>query len=380
MASSEESYKKILVQRYKDGVANDDELSVFFFLLAEGQLDRDLEESFSGEEGRWADKGAGKGFLRSLNIYRLGIAASVIFVLIISGLWYYQLPPESSQDKAYHIAPGGDYATLSLSNGKTVRLSDLHSGELIKQGNLRIRKTKAGEVVLSVRAGKASEPLTYQCITTPPGGKWKIVLPDGSRVTLNAASSLSYPSSFEEGGRRVKMTGEVFFQIAKLNDKHGRRLPFIVEVGNEMIEVHGTTFNVNAYSDEENITTTLLEGSVSLSVKGSSERLKLSPGQRASLQGNHFIKEEVNASAVSSWVDNEFVFDNQDIETSLRQIGRWYNVNIIYDVAPECYKIGGSLSRTNKLDDVLRALSLTGCVAFKVEGRTIHVVAANKEH
>jgi ferric-dicitrate binding protein FerR (iron transport regulator) len=281
------------------------------------------------------------------------------------------------------LAPGGNKAILQLGNGSTIILDSAHNGLLARQGGARVIKLDSGE--LSYQGGAqaggpkgshadvSAAPL-YNTITTPRGGQYQLVLPDGTRVWLNAASSLRFPTAFTGSDRTVSMTGEAYFEVA--SDKVR---PFHVQVNQMTVDVLGTHFNVMAYSDEKAVKTTLLEGSVKVE-EGSLERL-LSPGQQASLSNpvpvgstapRKLAVQSVDVQQVVAWKNGFFELDNMDLGTIMRQISRWYDVDINYQTMDTTTRFGGGISRKLNLPDVLRLLEVNG-VRFKLENRILTI-------
>jgi transmembrane sensor len=270
---------------------------------------------------------------------------------------------QSQQDRM----PGGDRAILTLSDGSTILLDSAGNGVLAQQGNTSVIKKNDGQLEYNSLDGKTGE-VAYNILKTPMGGQYKITLPDGSKVWLNAASSLKYPVVFVGAERRVEITGEAYFEIAKDLNK-----PFKVQLNNMEVEVLGTHFNVNGYSDEEAIKTTLLEGKVK--VLAAKEFKFLVPGQQAQLKssGNISVTNDVSLEETVAWKDGNFQFENSDIKTVMRQLARWYEVDISYKGNINKHFIG-SISRDVKLSQVLTMLQQTGEVKFKIEGKNLIVM------
>jgi ferric-dicitrate binding protein FerR (iron transport regulator) len=237
---------------------------------------------------------------------------------------------------------------------------------LTQQGSAKVIKLE-GKLLYDLGSEKAKQ-IVYNTISTPKGGQYQLELPDGSLVWLNASSSIYFPTSFIEKERRVEITGEAYFEVAKSADK-----PFIVSVNNSEVQVLGTHFNINAYSDEEEVRTTLLEGSVKF-VDGSNTSL-LQPGQQSQLTKDRIVKvaSNVDVNEVVSWKNGLFSFENAGIETIMRQLSRWYDVEIDYKGKTDDIFVA-EMSRNIKLSDVLKALELTGRVKFEIDGKKIVVM------
>lgn len=263
------------------------------------------------------------------------------------------------------IKPGSNKAILTLSNGKQLVLDDANNGDLAQQGNTKIIKIDGR---LAYHKENGATEVVYNTITTPKGGQYQLVLADGSLVWLNAASSLRFPTAFPGKERSVELTGEGYFEIAK-----NAAQPFHVKVNNMEVEVLGTHFNIMAYGDESMIKTTLLEGSVKL--KNGAQSAFLKPGQQARLKDENVkIVDDVDIEGVMAWKNGFFQFDrNTSIQQVMRQIARWYDVDINYDGAVPRRSFGGKISRESNLSEVLKVLEVSK-VHFKLEGKKLSVM------
>lgn len=292
---------------------------------------------------------------------RAGIAAAV--AMVVFGVWFFNYRAEIFDDAlddknvAYQndVAPGKNDATLTLANGKTISLSDAESGVVVGSS-----KIMYGDQTLISDVGRNERMV----IKTPRGGTYHITLSDGTKVWLNAASSLVYsPLLNKNNERRVLLEGEAYFEVAK-----DKAHPFIVESKGQEIKVLGTHFNVNSYPDEPVTRTTLLEGSVKVN------NTRIMPGQRAVLTGNTIKVEKANLDGEMAWKNGDFLFDGEDFRAAMRKVARWYDVEVVYDpLVPERIKLGGWVSRSKNLSAVLKVLESTGEVHFKVTGRRIIV-------
>ena len=269
------------------------------------------------------------------------------------------------------VLPGGDKAMLTLADGSTIVLDSAGNGVLAQQGNTQIIKQQNGQLIYN-SSGEGNN-IAYNILSTPHGGQYKLTLPDGSKVWLNAASSLKYPTSFTGNSRQVEITGEAYFEIAPLSPKEGQKIPFIVRVNEMEVEVLGTHFNVNGYEDEQIIHTTLLEGRVKINTKEGSNFLK--PGQQAQLQKSGKIKlvNDADLEEIMAWKNGNFQFENADITVVMRQLARWYDVEVEYKGNVSRHFIG-TISRSVNLSQVLTMLEQTGEVKFKIEGRKVIVM------
>lgn len=302
---------------------------------------------------------------------RFAIAAAVAAVLLLAGLFYYNFDIRSSQLKeiAYKndVAPGKNGATLTLANGKQIRLNQALNGELAKEAGVRISKSADGQLIYEV-TGADADPGRMNTLSTAKGESYQLRLPDGSLVWLNAASSLTYAADLNSHGKRkVKLDGEAYFEITK-----DKTHPFVVETRKQEVEVLGTHFNVNAYADEPVVATTLLEGSVR--VTGDRMNQTIRPGEQAINNGSGIQVRDVDVETVVDWKSGGFILDRVDFRTVMRKIARWYNIEVVYDPAvPYDMISGGYISRSMQLSSVLKLIEKSGQVRFRIEGRTVHV-------
>ena len=307
-----------------------------------------------------ADKTGKRKPARIVRLSRRMIAAAAVIILIGFGtfLWLTngnrenttaELPGRLKND----AAPGGHKAVLTLADGSRIVLDSAMNGLLAQQGKAKILKTGDGKLAYSLSENLENE-LLYNTVTTPRGGQYQIILPDGTQVWLNAATSLRFPTAFASNERIVELTGEAYFEVKK-----NRTSPFTVKTGDASIQVLGTHFNVMAYSDEDEMKTTLLEGSVKITKTGS-EALLL-PGQQAISKGNSNLQVIKNADTdeAVAWKNGYFQFSKID-ENALRQISRWYDVDVVYEGPVKQREYSGKIDRNVKLSNVLEALKLIG--------------------
>lgn len=276
------------------------------------------------------------------------------------------------------IAPGKKGAILTLSDGTTVNLDTAHGGVLAIQGKTIV--TAANGAVSYEKAHPTGGTPLYNTINTPRGRQFKIVLSDGSQVWLNAASSIRYPAVFEGSQRKVQITGEAYFEIAAAYSRStGEKIPFIVQFNTPSgysgeVNVLGTHFNVNAYAEEMAVKTTLMEGSVKISLDNEESAL-LQPGQQVGIgkNGKMKITSNIDVDAVMAWKNGYFSFDRTDMATLMREISRWYDVEIEYAGAIPDRKFGGEISRNSNASDVLKIMEESK-VFFRIEDKKIIVL------
>lgn len=310
------------------------------------------------------------------------VAASIsVLLLSASAFFLFQHKKENQIIAAQNnaplkndIAPGRNNATLTLDNGTTIILDTAANGTLAQQGNTNVQKIN-GQIAYRKTDGTINAKPVYNTITTANGNQYQLVLADGSKVWLNAASSIRFPTSFVGNERKIEITGEAYFEVA-----HDASKPFKVELkskagANEEIEVLGTHFNVNSYLDEPEMKITLLEGSVRI---GNREGVKtLVPGQQARITSNGIdIKNNVNTDQVVAWKNGYFIFDNTDIYTLMRQVARWYNVQVDFEGKVTRDGFSGKISRDVPLTKFIKVLELND-VKVNTEGRKITIGLEN---
>ncbi|MEP7376367.1 MAG: FecR domain-containing protein [Chitinophagaceae bacterium] len=307
----------------------------------------------------------------------LRVAAVAAGLLLVGSVYFIAVQkttsakPVSTSDIAVNIKdvePGSSRAILMLGDGSKIDLDKRDPGLLARQGSVQVVKLADGTLGYRPQGNeKEEENMLFNTITTPRGGEYKLTLPDGSKVWLNASSSLRFPTVFTGTERRVEVSGEAYFEVAK-----NRAMPFIVSVnGKQEVTVLGTHFNINAYNEEGTEKITLLEGSVMVAEKNYSITLK--PGQQSALTENGFKSQEADVEQVIAWKDGFFEFENASLETVMRGIGRWYDVDIRYQDKPETSVIfGGRISKHLPLSNVLKMLETYG-VNAKINGREIMI-------
>lgn len=376
----DKEFRERLIRRYVNNQANEEELEAYFHLLRQGELD-ELLEKYMEEEGKtFKERREDQEHQeyqefqeqpehRTARVRKLWIrvaAAAVILIFLSVGISLLLTDKPQYEKVALNndVTPGGNKATLTLADGRTISLTEAASGELAVQSGVVVRKAADGQLVYEVAAtNDATVPLTYNTIATPRGGQYQVVLPDGSEVWLNAASSLKYPASFSGlQERQVELTGEAYFEVAADKDK-----PFVVVSGQQSIEVLGTHFNVNAYRDEPATKTTLLGGSIRLHSEETEATYVLSPGQQAIKHGTSFQVVKVDAQSAIAWKNGKFVFNGESLESILLKVARWYDVAIEFqDEQAKEIRFGGTMSRFENISKVLNKLEITGNVQFKM--------------
>ena len=324
--------------------------------------------------------------LLRLNWGRIAAAAAVL-LLVSTGAYFLlrnnSIGPiaktEMQQSRFKNdVAPGGNKAILTLDNGTQIILDSAANGTLTQQGNTKVIKLDSGQLAYQQLA-TGNEPISYNTVSTPKGGQYQIILSDGSKVWLNAASSLKYPTAFTGKERNVELTGEGYFEVA-----HNAAKPFHVSIASSLgdgrdmqVEVLGTHFNINAYSDESSIKTTLLQGSVKVTLRqAQGDKVQIiKPGEQASvtLSGADIIVGEADVDEAVAWKNGRFQFNNSDIKTIMRQLARWYDVDVTYEGnIPERF-FTADISRNTNLSELLKVLELSK-IHFTIEGKKLTVM------
>nr|WP_121272966.1 FecR family protein [Pedobacter schmidteae] len=316
--------------------------------------------------------------------WSISVAAMIIISLSVAS--YFLLKTKNDLQVAVienDISPGGNKAVLTLANGKRVTLNDANQQELLEQQGVKISKTADGKLVYMTctTCNEKTDKQLFNTIETPRGGQYEIRLPDGTRVWLNAASKLIYPISFQtQKERRVQLFGEAYFEVAqqdRIVKKHTEpegKLPFVVQTDKQEVEVLGTHFNINSYSDEPDTRTTLLEGSVK--VFSTQKSVLLKPNQQAILvTANQLLIKAVNAKESIAWKQDYFMFNKESLLSIMRKISRWYDVDVIYETEMlKSQRFSGTVSRFKNLAELLEKLELTGPVKFKITDKKIIVM------
>ncbi|ARS39132.1 hypothetical protein CA265_05365 [Sphingobacteriaceae bacterium GW460-11-11-14-LB5] len=302
----------------------------------------------------------------------LAIAASLLVIMSI-GLYFYLHNQRIDYNLALHdIQPGGNKATVTLANGQRFDLKNLEGGVVVDKSGLEYND---GTAISEI--GSAKGAAQQLVLSTPKGGQYQITLSDGTKVWLNAASSLKFLSSFAgQKERRVELTGEAYFQV-----NHDAKQPFRVMSAGQLAEDLGTSFNINNYADEPLSKTTLVEGSMQVrSLKNAQDKnpILLKPSQQASIDAVGAISlRMVNTAETLGWKNDNFIFDGEDLNSAMRKIARWYNIDVVYepDVKANSTPIlDGLVSRKSKLSEVLKWIETVGEVRFKIEGRRVTVM------
>lgn len=304
------------------------------------------------------------------------IAASLLLFVLAGSIYFYsnkkiEEPVHYTKLLEGDVGPGGDNAILELADGSIINLDAANLGELGNMGNMSIKKQADGLLSIEI-SNSENSTIEKNTIRTPAGGQYQVKLPDGTRIWLNASSSITFSNAFVNRYREVELSGEAFFEVAKMQIRN-RSIPFFVVNNNQRIEVLGTQFNVYDYPGES-IETTLLEGSVRIHSLESSSSTVLKPGQQSKIVNGAIETKDADLESTLSWKNGDFIFNNEDLSSIMKKLERWYDVEIEYSSSVVPRKFSGAVSRSKNLSEVLKIMEFTGKVTFKIEGRRVIVM------
>lgn len=339
-----------------------------------------MQADYEGSYKRMRENLQSRVGKRAPLIQRYWWGAAAAMLLLVAGAWFLtsekkqQETAQTQQPQIAEIPPGQEGAVLTLADGSKVLLDTMGNGVFTHQNGAALY-LQNGQLEYK-KSGEADGTGTYNTLATPKGRQFRIVLPDGTVAWLNAASSIRYPTGFTKDIRRVDITGEVYFEAAAAT-KQGKKIPFVVNADNRFeVEVLGTHFNVNAYADEPLLNTTLLEGKVAVTGVRTKQKVVLEPGQQASLQTKSGAKElsvrKAATGKVMAWKNGVFDFDDARIDEVMRQLKRWYDIDVKYESGVPDIEFVGKMTRDIPLNGLLIALEKSN-VHFRIEGRTLVV-------
>ncbi|MFS2185336.1 FecR family protein [Mucilaginibacter sp. Mucisp84] len=309
----------------------------------------------------------------------LWAAASLVAIALLAGLLFMPVKKDNTtgtivKNTKTTILPGSNKAYLTLANGNKIVLDDAKNGQLAAEAGVKVSKAANGVVVYKFdrKPGEqAHEGVPrINTITTPRGGQYEVILGDGSSVKLNAASYIRFPEYFTGANREIELNGEAYFEVAR-----DKAHPFIVKANGTQVQVFGTHFNINAYSDNDDITTTLLEGSVKMS-KGTASVMLL-PGQQGTVNqnGSSIKVQKADVEANMAWINGFFIFHDQSIVNIMKQVSRWYDVDVEYqDAQVQENEFGGTISKYKDIKELLDNIKFTGSIHYKIEGRRVIIM------
>ena len=392
MSSSEPNpLIKQLAKKWQENTITEEEKHLFN--LWYDSFDDDSLENVTSEEREQLAARLYQGILEKENIrvsgstiYRwrplYAVAALLLVFLAFGGYFLLQYnttsnPEFTAKKKVIDVSPGQNKAVLTLADGTKIKLTGSNTGILASEGNVSISKNKEGQIVYETLANDKSNTnaIAYNTLSTPRGGQYQVNLPDGTKVWLNATTTLKFPVVFNKNERRVELNGEAYFEVNPISSSKGsaKKIPFLVISHGQKIEVLGTHFNVNAYADEPNIKTTLLEGSVKVINSNAQQSAVLKPGQQ-SVVDNEITVTDVDATQAIDWQQGYFTFDNESVESIMRKISRWYNVSVTYQGNIRHRKFGGRISKFENVSQILQIMEKTKVIHFKIEERRIIVM------
>ena len=298
-------------------------------------------------------------------------AVAAVVVAFVGGLLYWQMTgspqPEVKQVAIARIEQGGMRAVLITETGQQVVLQGLKDTCLNITGTETLNIREDGSLKYSLSA--LSSMSEWHTLRIPKGGEYKIVLDDGTEIWLNSASELKYPAHFVGNERRVQLTGEAYFQVAR-----NEAAPFIVETRDMDVKVLGTSFNVSVYEDEESCHATLVEGRVEVNDKVNGEKVVLTPGKQALLRGGEMTVREVNTKLYTLWRLDRFTFASEDMEGGIRKLSRWYNVDFFFaNSSMKQKRFTGSLPKYADISQVLKMIEMTTDIKFEIKEHTIMI-------
>ncbi|PRD56065.1 FecR family protein [Sphingobacterium gobiense] len=318
---------------------------------------------------------------RYRRLWRYAGAVAMFLLTIAIAFWVYHDPKKEAllvaeqQNEVEEVLPGKERAMIVLNNGKSIDLEALPGDTTLQMEGFCIHKSRDG--IISYQADKDYQTagrLVYNRIVTPKGGEYALLLPDGTKVWLNAVTTLRYPVVFDDKERVVQMEGEAYFEVSKA-ERHGKRIPFIVETGKQRLEVLGTVFNLNTYTND--LVTTLVEGKVKLSFSGTDAADKILEANdqvRFDREKERYTYAKVDPLYFTSWKNGNFAFSNTDVHQVMEDIARWYDIEVIYKLSSQHIRFSGRISRYENIDKMLELIAMTGEVRFKREGRRVYVL------
>lgn len=375
----------ILISKYRDNTASEAE--------KEELLKWYRQKAYQDAEFPESDNAVGDFILSRLNreikstdkripSARWLAAASILLILGISSLFVFKFPGKAIKNNVAltqknDIPPGRNKAVLILADGSKISLTDAGNGKIANQNGIQITKSADGQLVYTLKSAEdqntasgsagGGQPIAFNTIETPKGGQYQVILPDGSKVWLNAFSSLKFPVNFSSAKeRRVELKGEAYFEVV-----HNEAIPFRVVTDQQVVEDIGTRFNINAYDDEANSKTSLLQGKVRITANG--KIALLNPGQQATI-ANGIKVSEVNIEEVIAWKNGYFSFDDEKLENIMKSVSRWYVVDVVFeDESLKSETYGAITTRFANISTLLKIMEQTGDARFSIEGSTIKI-------
>ena len=370
----------IFIEQYYDHFGKEEDITNTLSLAEMLKLENEIKGNIDTRILRIEQK---RGSTWAISTFQRWAAAAAILVMVSTGVYlFYNHSGEkypiawNDQSGRYKndVAPGGDKAILILGDGTKVVLDNTQNGAIGEQGNSKVLKIDAGKLAYNTMSNGKNIPtiIPVNTVSTPRGGQFQIELSDGTKVWLNATSSLRFPTAFIKGKeRKVELTGEAYFEVTK-----NETMPFKVIVNKMEVQVLGTHFNVMAYNNERAIKTTLLEGQVKVYTPSDKKSVILKPGQQASLDNNSIevnVSQNVDMDLIVAWKNGFTAFKSADIATIMRQVERWYDVDVDYEGVVPVRTFTGKISRNANLSELLRLLEVSK-IHFTIDGKKITVL------
>lgn len=366
---NKKSFYRELVTRYAANKATPNEVELLFNLLKQGELDQSLHDEMN------LAAGISDAPVKRMFFWKRVAAAAILVIIVTSAYFiFFTKPapkiaesPNGTEQLKHDASPGGNRAVLTLGNGQKILLDSAQVGKIASQGNANILKSDSGKLAYHLQNGKSTEIL-YNTLATPRGGQFQLVLPDGTKVWLDASSSITYPTAFTGMERKVEATGQLYFEVVHKDDQ-----PFVVTSGGLEIKDIGTAFNINTYSDEPIARITLAEGSAEVRKKNQSIILK--PGQQIQSSGAKVLTlvPEADVEQALAWKNGMIKLGGTTIHEIMRQLSRWYDVDISYEGNLDKAVFSGVVSRKQNASGLIRILEATGSVHFVIEDKKITV-------
>lgn len=365
-----------LLEKYSQGSCTDEEKAIVesWYLSASGNADdSDLAApDFEKADGK-LQSALGLVPKETIKLWpRIAVAASILLVCGASLIFYLNnINGEKDLNTSVlnDVTPGINNATLTLANGQKIILDNAANGKIAEQAGVSVSKTADGQIMYSIKDLKNTGKADFNTLSTANGEQYQIILPDGTKVWLNAATSLKFPLTFAGlSQRKVTLIGEAYFEVYK-----DKKKPFIVHSAQQDVEVLGTHFNINAYKDEPTVKTTLLEGAVKVN-----RNYILKPGEQFTInqEGKAGIK-LVNVEDVIAWKKGNFEFNDENVYEIMRKVARWYDVEVIYENQIPLTKMEGTMSRFQNVSRILDVLESTGLLSYRVEGKKLYISKAS---
>jgi transmembrane sensor len=372
----EKKNAKVLLEKYTAGLCTEEEQAMvenWYLVLPDLGVAPDQAQILRSKREVWKRLSFHQRVYRWTAIRYIGTAAALA-ICLGTGIYFSSVYRKTAGIRNSYarqdIAPGGNRATLILADGRKIILDDKAKGKIAEQSGVTVTKTADGQLAFQVSKVESVNPEAYNSIVTPRGGQYQISLPDGTRVWLNASSVLKFPAAFSSNERRVELSGEAYFEVAK-----NPHLPFKVITSQQLVEVLGTHFNINSYHNEAATKTVLFEGSVKVSSISSGISKVLRPGQQSIIHDDVLEVFLADTEEALAWKNGLFIFNNEELESIMRKVSRWYDVDVVYkneEVRKDVF--GGSVSRFGNVSEILRMLEITGNVHFSIDGNKIIVM------